>query len=85
MIAYRRSLDADGIIQKYGLTVVGIVVTQIFAGMINVVLLTPIWMQVVHLLLADLLWVVFILFGLAALSDPINAEQAARESRAQVR
>lgn len=66
-VAFRRSLDADGKVQRYGLAVAAIVVTQIFAGMANVVLLTPVWMQVIHLLLADLLWVALLLFGAAAL------------------
>ena len=65
--AFRHSLDATGKAQRFGLAVAAIVVTQIFAGMANVVLLTPVWMQVIHLLLADLLWIGLLLFGAAAL------------------
>ena len=36
--------------------------------------LAPVWMQVVHLLLADLMWVVFILYSQEALAAP--AERA---------
>ena len=66
-VAFRYSLDASGSGQRYSLVVSSVVVAQIFAGMANVVLLTPVWMQVVHLLLADLLWVGLLLFGAAAL------------------
>lgn len=34
---------------------------QILAGAINLLLLAPIWMQMVHLLLADLLWISLVL------------------------
>ncbi len=42
---------------------------QLAAGIVNVILLTPIWMQLVHLLVADLLWIALIWFGLEALSE----------------
>lgn len=34
-----------------------LVPVQVLAGVVNVALLAPIWMQLVHLLLADLLWI----------------------------
>ena len=37
------------------------VVTQLVAGGVNVLLLAPVWMQILHLLLADVLWVVLVL------------------------
>lgn len=41
---------------------------QLAAGFLNVYLLVPVWMQMVHLLLADLVWIVFVLLGASALS-----------------
>ena len=41
---------------------------QLGAGALNVLLLAPIWMQVVHLLLADLLWIGFVLLSASALA-----------------
>jgi heme A synthase len=38
-----------------------LVVVQLIAGAVNVVLLAPVWMQLVHLLLADLIWIVLVL------------------------
>jgi heme A synthase len=34
--------------------------TQFAAGLLNVTLLAPVWMQVIHLLLADLTWIVLV-------------------------
>ncbi|MEQ1729764.1 MAG: heme A synthase, partial [Vicinamibacterales bacterium] len=33
------------------------------AGVVNVALLAPIWLQLVHLLLADAVWVTYLFFG----------------------
>lgn len=43
-------------------------VIQLVVGVVNVLLLAPVWMQLVHLLLADLVWIAAILMGAAALS-----------------
>jgi cytochrome c oxidase assembly protein subunit 15 len=45
-----------------------LVFVQLVAGVVNVILLAPVWMQIVHLLLADLLWISFFLTGAQALS-----------------
>ena len=45
-----------------------LVFIQLAAGAVNVLLLAPIWMQVVHLFLADLLWIGFILLAASALA-----------------
>ena len=56
--------------------VVWLVLFQVAAGVANVVLLVPIWIQIVHLLLADLLWMAFVWFGLVALT-PHSSEISA--------
>jgi heme A synthase len=40
-----------------------LVLIQIAAGVVNVVLLAPVWLQLVHLLLADLTWIAVVLAG----------------------
>ena len=40
---------------------------EVAAGGVNVLLLAPVWMQVVHLLLADLLWISLVLAAAASL------------------
>ncbi len=43
---------------------------QLAVGLVNVALLAPVWMQIVHLLLADLLWIAFVLMAVRAMSLP---------------
>jgi heme A synthase len=45
------------------IAVAALVVTQLLAGLVNLYLLAPVWMQLVHLLLADLLWIAFVLLA----------------------
>jgi heme a synthase len=40
---------------------IGLSLLQLVAGGVNVLLLAPVWMQILHLLLADVLWVVLVL------------------------
>jgi heme A synthase len=46
---------------------------QLAGGLLNLALLAPVWMQIVHLLLADLLWIAFVLLAVRALSLPLPA------------
>jgi cytochrome c oxidase assembly protein subunit 15 len=41
---------------------------QVGLGVLNVVLLAPVWLQLVHLLIADLLWIAMVLLGAAVLA-----------------
>jgi cytochrome c oxidase assembly protein subunit 15 len=49
-------------------TVAGLVLLQLAVGLANVALLAPVWMQLVHLLLADVVWIAFVLMSVRALS-----------------
>ena len=55
----------------------GLALFQIGLGFLNVVLLAPVWMQIVHLLVADLLWIAFVLYGASLLPSPAPARQLA--------
>jgi heme A synthase len=60
--------------KKEGSKIIGrvtilIVLLQLLAGLINVVLLAPVWLQLVHLLLADLIWIGLVLFSANTLSS----------------
>jgi cytochrome c oxidase assembly protein subunit 15 len=48
----------------------GLVLLQLLAGLVNVLLLAPVWLQIVHLLLADLLWIALVLLAATALAHP---------------
>lgn len=57
--------------------VVTLVLLQIFVGFINVVLLAPVWLQLLHLALADSLWIAYVLVSAATLthsSHPLAQE-----------
>jgi cytochrome c oxidase assembly protein subunit 15 len=49
---------------------VGFVALQVAAGFANLILLAPILMQLIHLLLADVVWIAFILLAASALATP---------------
>ncbi len=46
--------------------------TQIAAGFLNLFLSAPIWMQIIHLFLADLLWINLILLAASALGQTVS-------------
>ena len=54
---------------RLALAVIGLVLLQITAGMANLYLLAPVWMQIVHLCIADLLWIALVLLTAAALEQ----------------
>lgn len=58
-------------------TIQGLVILQLAAGAVNVLLLAPIWMQLLHLLLADLLWIALTLFAASILAEKAPAREAA--------
>jgi heme A synthase len=54
------------------LTVTALVVVQLLVGLVNVALLAPIWLQLVHLLLADLLWMALVVLMASALEEKVS-------------
>ena len=59
-----RSTRASAV--RMGVVVAALVFLQLAAGAVNIVLLAPVWMQILHLLLADLLWVALVVTTLEA-------------------
>jgi heme A synthase len=54
----------------------GLFLVQLLAGLINLLLLAPVWMQIIHLLLADLVWVALVLLSAEVFSGlPQEAAQ----------
>lgn len=49
---------------RVGTIVAVLVFVQLASGVLNIALLAPVWMQIVHLLLADLLWVALVITAL---------------------
>jgi cytochrome c oxidase assembly protein subunit 15 len=54
------------LVQRIAFTVMVVAIAQLCAGAINLVLHAPVWMQISHLLLADAIWVSFVLLTFEA-------------------
>jgi heme A synthase len=63
-----RIVGAIGSDRTTGRIIIGLVVLQFAAGMANILLHTPLWLQIVHLVLADVLWVTYVVFAADVLS-----------------
>ena len=64
---------------RIGRALVLAVGAQLLAGLANILLLAPVWMQMVHLLLADLVWIAFVLLSAQCLRvDSPMSEHALR-------
>ncbi|HEX8561217.1 MAG TPA: COX15/CtaA family protein [Pyrinomonadaceae bacterium] len=71
-----RRAGRDGWTRRWASWVLGLVAAQFAAGLVNAALLAPVWLQIVHLLLADLLWLALVLLCAASLAP---SESAAEE------
>jgi heme A synthase len=54
----------------------GLTVLQVAFGFLNVVLLAPVWLQLLHLLVADGIWIAFVLVGADALATDASVTRA---------
>ena len=54
------------------LKVLALTMTQVVMGAINIALLAPSWMQIIHLLMADLVWLALVLLALEAGRSPVS-------------
>jgi len=54
-------------VRRWARSVVALVAVQFAAGLLNAALLAPVWLQIVHLLLADLLWLALVLLSAESL------------------
>lgn len=50
---------------------------MLLSGSLNIALGVPVWMQLVHLLLADVLWITYVLASAEALQEPVDVAQPA--------
>ncbi len=77
-LASRRS--GGGVwVRRWASSVVALVAAQFAAGLLNAALLAPIWLQIVHLLLADLLWLALVLLCAESLTrDEVHRKEFER-------
>lgn len=67
--AWRMGHDArDPRARSFARALLVLVVVQLAAGLANVFLLAPVWLQMVHLLLADTIWILFVLLAAAVMA-----------------
>lgn len=62
-------VDADPTVRRQGNLVAGLVLAQLCAGVANIMLSAPGWMQLVHLGLATCLWTAVVVLALAVLGS----------------
>jgi heme a synthase len=67
--ASRLSRSAGPRAGRLARSLTALVMVQAGLGLLNVILLAPVWLQLTHLLVADGIWIGIVLLGAAALSD----------------
>lgn len=67
-VASRLAEGRPGRPEQLSRWVLGLVIVQFGAGLINVLLAAPVWLQLVHLVLADLVWMAFVVLAADVLS-----------------
>jgi len=76
-----RRLRPDAVTARLAAVVSALFAVQLGAGALNVVLLAPTWMQLVHLLLADLAWLALVLLAASAWAERAEAGTGGVEPR----
>lgn len=62
----------------------GLFLVQLVLGAVNVVLLAPVWMQLVHLLAADTLWIMLVLLAATVLGQPAPLAASSRTASGEL-
>jgi heme A synthase len=57
------------LVRRFGLALAGLFTLQIGLGLLNVMLMAPTWLQLIHLLVADLIWIDLVLLFSTAVED----------------
>jgi cytochrome c oxidase assembly protein subunit 15 len=73
----QRTEPASDVGRRGASALTGLLTAQLALGALNVALLAPVWMQVIHLLVADAVWLAFVLFGAEVLVADRVTEPAA--------
>jgi heme a synthase len=68
--------DEESPLRSAGARVGVMVLMQVLAGFANIYLLAPIWMQLVHLLIADVLWIAVVLLVCEEVRAGVPAQQS---------
>jgi len=79
--AYRTSGAGSSWVRRWAVSVLALVLAQTGAGLLNAALLAPVWLQLVHLLLADLLWLALVLLSASSLARQTEPRTVASGSQ----
>ncbi|MBI5707522.1 MAG: protoheme IX farnesyltransferase [Armatimonadetes bacterium] len=69
-------LRASEQVKKIANWLTAIVLVQIGVGILNIILMAPVWMQLVHLALADINWGLLVLLTLSATAEGVSRYEA---------
>ena len=70
--------------KKPAVAVILLVAAQLAVGTINLLLLAPIGIQLIHLLLADLLWLSIVLLAASVMSQPFQPIESVRQKKSSL-
>ena len=73
------SEHADPTVTRLSRLVAIFVIAQLAVGFVNVMLLAPVWMQIVHLLMADLVWISLVLLSASVAAVPVPKFEVAAQ------
>src|SRR5262249_22469418 len=73
---FARSRRSGDDVKRWSTALIALVLVHLGAGAINLLLHAPIWLQLVHLLLSDLVWIALVLLGCSALQQPARESSA---------
>jgi heme A synthase len=79
-LVMRLSATATERARRISAVIIGLVVFQFFAGLVNVMLATPLETQVFHLAVADAMWISYVIFSAEMLSDHETADHSVEEA-----
>jgi heme A synthase len=81
----QQAAPAGGEARRWAIRLRLLVLVQWTAGLLNVALLAPVWLQLTHLLIADLVWIALVLLAIETLAgEPARARLASRAPTAPV-
>ena len=64
---------ASADVRKWSAALGVLVIAQVVVGIVNIMLAAPTWLQLAHLTVADLMWIVLVLLTARVLEQPENA------------
>lgn len=84
MVGVLRRWRPSPAVTRWGLALFGVIAAQMAVGFLNVALKAPDWMQLTHLLLACIMWLVTVLLGYEALTALRRVPTPARAGTSEV-